>query len=263
MVQFNFLQNLDRQNTEPAIVRDTDSEQKEQLINQIKNDIKEIDTKDDKRVPLEDSQTNLKSLSESLKSIFARGDKEEKKEEITNGFSLKSKNIPTENREVLKDNSTTVMQKSEDKMKSILNLDLTEPLIQEEVITQEKVEVIPQQKSEPKIETQTQSVNIELKNLGLTKEDEYDLINDFVNDISVHLKLFKTLISNKNFDQAQYSLIKIRSSAEILNLDAIIISLNGIKEACDSQDELKIKDLNFHLESQVKQLKNYLKNATI
>ncbi len=253
MVQFNFLQNLNTETEEQTI----DTDQKEQLINQIKNDIKEIDTKED---PIkEDSQTGLKSLSSSLKSIFSRGEKENKKEETTANFSLKSeqKNINQQNRDSLEDTSINIMNQPLEEIESNLNLDLNEPLIQE------SSELATVKKSKPKIEIQPQNISVELQNLGLTQEDEYDLINDFVNDISVHLNLFNKLIANKNFDQAQYSLIKVKSSAEILNLDAIIISLNGIKEACDRKDEQNIKELNLHLENQVQQLRDYLKNATI
>ncbi len=241
-LQFNFLQNVNQEDRKPTI----EEEQKEQLIDQIKKDIQEIDTK-------EETQTSLKSLSNSLKSIFSKGDKDDKKEETKNGFSLKSenKNITSQDVSSLENSSTTVVQHPSEKIESNLNLDLNKPLVQEK-------------SSKTKSEIQAQkNISVNLQNLGLTKEDEYDLINDFVNDISVHLKLFYTLISNKNFDQAQYSLIKIKSSAEILNLDAIIISLNGIKEACDRKDELDIKELSFHLENQVQQLRDYLKNAII
>ncbi len=253
MVQFNFLQNLNTEAKEQTI----DTEQKEQLIKQIKNDIKEIDTKEE--TIKDDSQTSLKSLSNSLKSIFSRGEKENKKEEPTTNFSLKSeqKNIIQQNEDSLENTSAPIMKQQIEEVNSNLNLDLNEPLIQE------NSDLVTIKKSETKIKIEPQNISVKLQNLGLTKEDEYDLINDFVNDINVHLNLFNKLISNKNFDQAQYSLIKVKSSAEILNLDAIIISLNGIKEACDRKDESGIRELSFHLENQVQQLRDYLKNATI
>ena len=102
-----------------------------------------------------------------------------------------------------------------------------------------------------------------LSSLGLDKEEEDDLISEFVHDTKENIKLFKDFYRSGNIDQAEYTLIKMQSSANILNLNDIIITLANVKQSCTNNDSEGIEQLTDTLETQVKTLESYLESETV
>ncbi len=99
--------------------------------------------------------------------------------------------------------------------------------------------------------------------LGLEKEEEDDLISEFVTDTKANIRLFKDFYKSGNGDQAEYTLIKMQSSANILNLNDIIITLAKVKQSCTNNDSEAIEQLTDRLEKQVNTLESYLESETV
>jgi HPt (histidine-containing phosphotransfer) domain-containing protein len=79
-----------------------------------------------------------------------------------------------------------------------------------------------------------------LSALGLSPDDEFDLLNDFITDAKESIDTIEQFTRTKDFDKINYSLVKIKSSAEILNLDAIIDDANSIRKHCITENSEKV-----------------------
>ena len=84
-----------------------------------------------------------------------------------------------------------------------------------------------------------------LGSLGLSKEEELDFIDEFLSDAASTVDLIEEYLKIDDFDNIKYSLIKIKSSAEILGFDAIIDIVKSLTKSCDEKDkDLIVKKLN-------------------
>jgi len=82
--------------------------------------------------------------------------------------------------------------------------------------------------------------------LGLSKEDEFELINEFLDDANENIQMIQAYNAITDFHSSKYNLIKIKSSAEILNLDNVIDITKEMLSAADNENQI---DFNNHLES--------------
>ncbi len=104
-------------------------------------------------------------------------------------------------------------------------------------------------KSPNKTDIQNDSKSLEiptLKGLGLSKEDEFELINEFLDDANENIQMIQAYNAITDFHSSKYNLIKIKSSAEILNLDNVIDITKEMLSAADNENQI---DFNNHLES--------------
>ncbi len=207
---------------------------KEQIIAQIQQDIAEIDA-------VEESSNDIFSTqeSETLDSyLFTKNEvKKEKK-----SFTKTLKSLFSESEELAFEEESThiqepdaILKKNDSDEKNRITADTLH--IQERIAT--------------------------LTPLGLDKEEEDELLAEFIHDTKVNIALFKEYINSNNMDQAEYSLIKMQSSANILNLNDIIITLANIKQSCTSHDRHNLDDLLKILDNQVQSLESHIENATV
>lgn len=90
-----------------------------------------------------------------------------------------------------------------------------------------------------------------LKGLGLSAEEEIDLVSDFVSDAKESIVAIEQYIESNDFDKINYSLVKIKSSAEILNLDDIIDISNDMRKHCITENAEEVM-------TQTQRLKNHI-----
>ncbi len=82
-----------------------------------------------------------------------------------------------------------------------------------------------------------QSGDIELPklgNLGLSKEEELDFIDEFLGDTAATVSLMREYLKIEDYNNIKYSLIKISSSAEILHFDQMLELARETASLCES-----------------------------
>ncbi len=215
---------------------------KKQIIAQIQNDIKEIDEVDEEFTTSAVEISQKPSYHHEDVDAYLFNKNEVKKEKKSFTKTLKS---------LFADTST--FPPSEDK-------------------DTECVEIFAQPEARLKNQKEESFLTKEMLNehrfptlaaLGLEKEEEDDLISEFVTDTKSNIRLFKDFYKSGNGDQAEYALIKMQSSANILNLNDIIITLAKVKQSCTNGDSESIAQLTDKLEKQVATLESYLESETV
>jgi len=150
-------------------------------------------------------------------------------------------------------------------LKSILNIqaeDESNKEIKEQEHKQPKEEPKPQRKL-PKIkikETKQKKSPKDgfnfLSNLNITLEDKKVILRDFINDATYNLVLIQKYLKEADLDSIKFLALKIKSSAEVLDLDDIASIAKTI-----SYKETDIKQLDGYIEalnSELNSLKTYL-----
>ncbi len=102
-----------------------------------------------------------------------------------------------------------------------------------------------------------------LSSLGLSAKEEFDLISDFVDDTKESIFAIEHFINTEDFDKINYSLVKIKSSAEILNLEDIIEISGSIRRDCITKDRDKISLNIERLKEQLTILQKHLEEAVV
>jgi hypothetical protein len=64
-----------------------------------------------------------------------------------------------------------------------------------------------------------------------------ELIADFINESKINIMQLKSFINENNYKSAQYPIAKMNASADILNLNDIISSLNSIKSSAQLEEK--------------------------
>ena len=91
--------------------------------------------------------------------------------------------------------------------------------------------------------------------LGLERDEEHGLLTHFIEESKENIALLSEYIASHNETQAEYTLIKIQSSANILNLNAIIATTDAMKQTKDKESTVQLlatlKEQVLGLESQL------------
>jgi hypothetical protein len=229
---------------------------KSQIIKQIKEDIKEIDADSEK------IEVQKLSEAESKEIIFDKSDLDIQHTDnvnTNNSFvdTLKGLfNDQKETKQIQEDISTD----SSDKVFSFKLKQHNEP-------TQEIKQLDPTDTKITVKEKEKADVNPSsypsLKSLGLDPVQERDLISDFISDSKESINAIKYFIEIKDFDKIKYSIVKIKSSAEILSLDDIIRVTNTMKGNCESSDLAQIVNNQEILSKKIEQLEQHLSEIIV
>ena len=212
-INLGFLKQDIEEKTEPKVSDEPNDEpqKKSTIINQIKNDIKEIDSTDEYNLKIDISAQHEEesSINNALKSMLNIGKKTNQN-----------------------DKKLTFEIKSDKKQ-----------IIDEKQIIEEK-----QVNLEPIIDNISKQNNIPLAFLDIDEEDKKEIIKDFINEASYNSNLIKEFINKEDYSSINYSIIKISSSAEILSLNQINKILSSLKQAVSdtniSQAYIEIENLD-------------------
>lgn len=279
-INLNFLKidEDDEKQTEQKILNDNKEEEKkdeEPLINL--NFLKLDDDNDKKETKIEDKT----SIEQSFLDI--KKPKEEKKEIR---LDLQTPSINTESTEPAELNpekkSKIIQQIKEDineidqnepiikpqnnendeivindALKSILNINTTTNETNTQGFQQEETKDI----SQPKVEENKPEVNkIEkfefLPNLNISDDEKRNILKDFLDDATYNLNLIKKYINEMDMQSVKFLATKIKSSAEILELNTISSAANSI-----FTEGKTLEIINKHIQTiskELEKLKNYL-----
>ncbi len=113
--------------------------------------------------------------------------------------------------------------------------------------------------------------NTEAATVHLTQEpqsapmqgEKDNLLSEFVRDARENVRLFKDFYHSDNIDQATYTLIKMQTSANILNLNDIIDTLTEVKQAAADKNSKAIEPLIVTLEEQVQRLESSIAREAV
>ncbi len=123
----------------------------------------------------------------------------------------------------------------------------------------EDIKTIKNKQNSSKIDSTISSI----KSFGLNPDQENDLLSDFIEDAKQNLNSINHFIEIEDFDKIKYSLVKIKSSAEILSLDDIISIANTMKGNCDERSVQKILDNLMDLSGQIEQLAQHVLRTAV
>ncbi len=76
----------------------------------------------------------------------------------------------------------------------------------------------------------------QLGNLGLSKEEELDFIEEFLDDTLATVKLMREYLTLEDFNNIKYNLIKISSSAEILQFNQMLTCTRELAKLSDMKE---------------------------
>ncbi len=217
------------------------AEKKEQIIAQIKNDLQEIDEVPQAPSTLSINHEAQEDTSTDLNAYLFNQDeaKEDKKSFTKTLASLFEQTQPQESTDERFLDETLAPEatlKKNDKKEQTASLST---LISD---------------TEP---AQTAS------SLGLDKEEEDALVLEFIQDAKINIETFKEFQKSANGAQAEYTLIKMQSSASILNLNAIISILDEIKISYKDGVSEKIESLIGTLETEIATIERSLEHEMV
>jgi len=263
----------------------------EQIIQQIKDDIKEIDaeykntnsTLSEERVDETFSLNIEESITEhDVEQTLQMKDNEiSSKEEVMSNFQIDESKSVSANRSftnTLKGLFGNTSSKT-DELKKVSSLDQeikddafsftlknsndNENTKVEEELNEADAQLKHQEEARP-IEDKEQEFQLSsLSSLGLDPEDEFDLLTDFISDAKDSIETIEQFIQTNDFDKINYALVKIKSSAEILKLDAIIENSNNLRKHCITEDSEKVTIDTQKLKENIKLLERHLEAAAI
>ena len=262
----------------------------EQIIQQIKDDIKEIDA-EYKKINSTSSESEDETFSLDIKepeteqplNIVSDETVEEYKEDISNYQIQESKTVDTNrsftntlkglfgttNNKTLKpiteseiepktkdDAFAFSLKNSHDDEKAETNRDNEEELhIFDDHTKEEETATVQDTTQEFKLSS--------LSSLGLDPDDEFDLLSDFISDAKDSIETIEQFIQTNDFDKINYALVKIKSSAEILKLDAIIENSNSMRKHCITEDSEKVTEDTQKLKENIELLEKHLEATAI
>jgi len=226
---------------------------KNQIIAQIQNDLKEIDEAEEET-----------KIEESKEFSFTKSQKEEKENDSDiNAYLFNKNEVKKEKKSFTKTLQSLFANSSDSVPQENKEDECIEVFKKPEAVLKQEKPTLVQEAPTFIIEKKETHRFPALSSLGLDKEEEDDLISEFVHDTKENIKLFKDFYRSGNIDQAEYTLIKMQSSANILNLNDIIITLANVKQSCTNNDSEGIEQLTDTLETQVKTLESYLESETV
>ena len=226
---------------------------KNQIIAQIQNDLKEIDEAEEET-----------KIEESKEFSFTKSQKEEKENDSDiNAYLFNKNEVKKEKKSFTKTLQSLFANSSDSVPQENKEDECIEVFKKPEAVLKQEKPTLMQEAPTFIIEKKETHRFPALSSLGLDKEEEDDLISEFVHDTKENIKLFKDFYRSGNIDQAEYTLIKMQSSANILNLNDIIITLANVKQSCTNNDSEGIEQLTDTLETQVKTLESYLESETV
>jgi hypothetical protein len=242
-----------------------------EIIQQIKNDIKEIDSAEEKTVDSTETEENetfvlnipeMPQVEQPLNIVEQTEEPVAQEHQITDVESLSSFQIQ-ESKSLDANKSFTSTLQSLFGKKDTLNAQSIAEQAQEEAFSftlksnrNESTEVEKEKfekredttltdaikaNEEEAVQNNTQAITFSsLSALGLSPDDEFDLLSDFINDVKESVEIIEQFTGTKDFDKINYSLVKIKSSAEILNLNDIIDNVNSIRKHCITENSEKV-----------------------
>ena len=98
-------------------------------------------------------------------------------------------------------------------------------------VTEEDIESREQRTNAPDIELELPS----LGNLGLSREEELDFIEEFLGETANAIGLMQEYLALEDYDNIKYNLIKISSSAEILRFNQLLEQTRSLAKLCDER----------------------------
>ena len=98
-------------------------------------------------------------------------------------------------------------------------------------VTEEDIESPEQTPNAPDIELEMPS----LGNLGLSREEELDFIEEFLAETANAIGLMQEYLALEDYDNIKYNLIKISSSAEILRFNQLLEQTRSLARLCDER----------------------------
>ena len=204
---------------------DQNSNEQDGVLDFLKNDKKSDDDEKDEFKTLETNSNISKnsyqdsSFEETLKDIFTSSSKNED-----------TKNTPNTDKSGDNHLTFTLLGSDENNDDKIAQ--------NQQSINKEPIKSDDDIKSSPKMKTKVSLPP--LGSLGLSKEEELDFIDEFLNDTVSTISLIEEYIKIDDFDNIKYSLIKIKSSAEILGFDAMIDVVKSLTDSCDMKEKAAI-----------------------
>lgn len=249
---------------------ETDHLNKEYLIDQIKSDIAEIDAD----MPVAEKEKELASIKlEEL--LIKKADEQSSVEEPQKSESFQmerheesakpfEEEQPQKNRPesettpfAFSPEHETLSQSDafEERLKEVFSLAKTLPESADttnksnifnsaEEVSKNKHSVTKEdiKSTIPKSEERDELILPELGKLGLSKEEELDFIDEFLNDTTATLNLMREYLKLEDYDNIKYSLIKISSSAEILHFNQLLEYTQALGALCDSKENEKLSE---------------------
>ncbi len=221
-----------KQATRHEVQESTEVMNKEEIISQIKHDIEEIDA-DDHLITQKRSDATQED-SEISAYMFNQNEVKQDKKSFTK--TLKSLFADPQ------DSDTDFIQEPSASLKK-------------------NDEIVPHRPNEQLVVEENSSPF--QSTLGLDQEEENSLILEFIADTEQNIQLFKQYHQSNLTSQANYTLIKIQSSAEILNLNDIIDTIHSIKQALQETETINLDQLIAQLEEDVTRLSMHVESETV
>ena len=268
-----------------------EEESKSTLINQIKHDIEEID----QDVQVEPSEKE--DAGQKLESLLHTSMQQPKQESVQNtettpsieqpqSFSFNfqptqtADNNPQEtNRtvkpdfpeefpqhetnsfeETLKNIFSTEQDTPQAEENSLNNIELNRSIQEpKQSVTTEAIKS-PHQNETPSTEA---LVLPKLGSLGLSREEELDFIEEFLDDTAATVGLMQEYLKLEDYSNIKYNLIKIASSAEILHFDQMLAHTRELTSLCDAEQKESVAQKLQDLLQLVKRYKTHFSSMPV
>ncbi len=102
------------------------------------------------------------------------------------------------------------------------------------------------------------SVRESFEKLGISEDEERELIKDFINDIKKNILLIQKYLSNKDYSKIDDILNIIKSAASILNIKEIVNKIETMHTLLKEDEIEKFVDLTSEIEKFVKNMEDSL-----
>jgi hypothetical protein len=224
-----------KQATRHEVNEPEEMKNKQEIISQIQHDIEEIDAYHEETT----QAVNTESQESSEVSAYMFNQNEVKQDKKS--FTKTLKSLFSEPQESQKEERDFMLEPAASLKKN------------DEIVT-----TTP--KEERDFEDHTPTF---FSTLGLDKEEGNSLILEFIADTRQNIQLFKQYHQSKQSTQANYALIKIQSSAEILNLNDIINTIHSIKQSVTQEESSHLEELIERLEEDVAHLSLHVESETV
>lgn len=264
---FNFFKEEPEEDKSDSFLSTRAEETKSTLINQIKHDIEEIDQ--DVQVEPSDKE----DAGRKLESLLHKSMREQKHEspqstektvpqttqqpqsftfdyQPSNATGNSPENIEIKVKpdfpeeitqheensfeETLKNIFSTAQKTPQTEEHALNNIELQKPLQEtKQPVTTEAIKS-PDQND---VSSSEALVLPQLGNLGLSREEELDFIEEFLDDTAATVGLMQEYLKLEDYSNIKYNLIKIASSAEILRFDQMLTHTRELTALCDAQQK--------------------------
>lgn len=273
-----------------------DDETKNRLIDQIKSDIDEIDQ------DIQPDTQEQKTASEKLQALMKQEEEQvhkdislqdttpqtetssgvaEDKPLFTFDFLDEQKETPREQTQIQinTDNTDTIAYREESSFEETLkniftpeeknggfeekNLNIFDP---EKSSEKNKQPITKEDIKSPERNQDAGSETLEfpaLGSLGLSKEEELDFIEEFLDDTASTITLMQEYLALEDYDNIKYNLIKISSSAEILHFEQMLNYTRELSQLCQSESKDAVYQKLSDLSRLTQQYKEHFSTITV